>query len=136
MKHTEMTQLYSSPNGDTWFLVGDPATGTAFVQHKANPLSGGQVTDIPIATFLSWSRSPEQEALLSLLGTQVADALNAEADNASTAVSSDREWSDTELSELEDLLMCEVSIKEIARLLQRDHDDVQNKVVEIGRACR
>ena len=73
---------------------------------------------------------------MSLLGTQVPDALNAEADNAPTAVRSDREWSDTDLSELEDLLMCEVSIKEIARLLQRDHDDVQNKVVEIGRACR
>ena len=73
---------------------------------------------------------------MSLLGTQVPNALNADADDAATPVSSDREWSDAELSELEDLLMCEISIKEIARLLQRDHDDVQNEVVEIGRACR
>ena len=47
-----------------------------------------------------------------------------------------REWSDAELMELGDLLMYEISIKEIARLLERDHGDVQAKVVEIGRACR
>ena len=47
-----------------------------------------------------------------------------------------REWSDPELLELGDLLMYEISIKEIARLLERDHGDVQAKVVEIGRACR
>ncbi len=73
------------------------------------------------------------------MGTQVQvpAALNSDADNAPMfVVSSGREWSDAELSELEDLLLCEVSIKEIARLLRRDHNDVENKVVEIGRACR
>ena len=28
----EMRQLYRSPNGDSWFLVLDPATGSAFRQ--------------------------------------------------------------------------------------------------------
>lgn len=136
MKQPKPTQLYRSPNGDTWFLVGDPATGVSFVRHKANIPSGGQVTDIAIDTFLSGPRNPEHEALLSLLGSQVSDTLAADADDAPSAVSSGREWSDAELSELEDLLLCEVSIKEIARLLYRDHEDVENKVVEIGRACR
>jgi hypothetical protein len=29
-----------------------------------------------------------------------------------------------------------LSIEEIARLLRRDHGEVQDKVVEVGRACR
>jgi hypothetical protein len=29
-----------------------------------------------------------------------------------------------------------LSMEEIARLLRRDHGDVQDKVVEVGRACR
>ena len=29
-------ELYSSPNGDKWFLSGDPATGNAFIRHEAN----------------------------------------------------------------------------------------------------
>ena len=45
-------------------------------------------------------------------------------------------WSPDELTELGDLLLCEIPIQEIARLLGRDLDDVENKVVEIGRACR
>ena len=44
-------------------------------------------------------------------------------------------WSAGELTELGDLLLCEIPIQEIARLLGRDLDDVENKVVEIGRAC-
>jgi hypothetical protein len=47
-----------------------------------------------------------------------------------------REWSADELTELGDLLLCEVSLQEIARLLGRNPDDVEDKVVEIGRACR
>jgi hypothetical protein len=41
-------ELYRSPNGDTWFLAGDPETGSAFVMHQANAPSGGQVTEIEI----------------------------------------------------------------------------------------
>jgi hypothetical protein len=34
------------------------------------------------------------------------------------------------------MLVRGLSIDEIARHLRRDHSDVQDKVVEIGRACR
>jgi hypothetical protein len=52
------------------------------------------------------------------------------------AGNSRRGWSDDELTELGDLLMCEISIQEIARLLGRDHDDVREKVLdEIRQAC-
>jgi hypothetical protein len=40
-----MEQLYRSPNGDTWFLARDPATGLGSVRHQANASSGGQVTE-------------------------------------------------------------------------------------------
>jgi hypothetical protein len=43
-----------------------------------------------------------------------------------------RKWSADELAELGDLLLREISIQEIARLLGRDLDDVENKVVEKG----
>jgi len=47
-----------------------------------------------------------------------------------------RKWSADELTELGDLLLCEISMQEIARLLGRELDDLENKAVEIGRACR
>ncbi len=34
------------------------------------------------------------------------------------------------------MLIRGLSTEEIARLLRRDHGDVQDKIVEIGRACR
>ena len=62
-------ELYSSPNGDKWFLSGDPATGNVFIRHEANIPSGGHVTEMDIATFLSsGQRNPEHQALLKLLG--------------------------------------------------------------------
>src|SRR5438105_12422812 len=63
---SETSQLYRSPNGDSWFLVRDPETGSAFVRHHANAPSGGQMTDIELGAFLSASGSPEHEALLRL----------------------------------------------------------------------
>ena len=63
-------ELYSSPNGDKWFLSGDPATGNVFIRHEANIPSGGHVTEMDIATFLSsGQRNPEHQALFHLLGT-------------------------------------------------------------------
>lgn len=47
-----------------------------------------------------------------------------------------REWSDAELNEVGDMLVRGLSIEEIARRLRRDHGEVQDKVVEVGRACR
>jgi len=29
-------ELYSSPNGDKWFLIGDPDTDNVFIRHEAN----------------------------------------------------------------------------------------------------
>jgi hypothetical protein len=69
----ETRQLYRSPNGDTWFLARDPATGSAFVRHQANAPSGGQVTNIELGAFLSGPRNPEHEALLRLIGASILD---------------------------------------------------------------
>ena len=46
-----------------------------------------------------------------------------------------REWSDTELNELGDMLVRGLSIEEIAHRLCRDKVEVRNKVAEVGRAC-
>jgi len=126
-----MNALYRSPNGDTWFLTRDPATGLAFVRHQANAASGGQVTDIDVADFLDGPQSPERDALLRVIGAAIGDPLAA----AAEAVNAGREWSDAELSELGDLLLCGLSIEEIAPLLGRDQHEVRDKVAEVGRAC-
>jgi hypothetical protein len=132
----ETRQLYRSPNGDSWCLARDPAMGTAFVRHQANASSGGHVTDIELGAFLSGPRNPEHEALLRLIGASILDPHGAEVADEPAAVNTRREWSDGELNELGDMLVRGVPMEEIARLLRRDHGDVQNKVVEIGRACR
>ena len=46
------------------------------------------------------------------------------------------EWSDAELTELGTMLVRGLSMDEIARLPRRDHGEVRDKVVDIGRACR
>jgi hypothetical protein len=51
-------------------------------------------------------------------------------------VNTAREWSGAELTELGNMLVRGLSMEEVARLLRRDHGDVQDKVVEVGRACR
>jgi hypothetical protein len=136
MKRTAARLLYRSPNGDIWFLARNPETGAAFVSHQANAPSGGQVTDIEIRAFLSGPRNPERDALLRLLGTFIVDPHAAEADDEPLDVDSGREWSDAELRELGDMLIRGLSIEEIARLLCRDRDEVREKVVDVGRACR
>ena len=132
----EMRQLYRSPNGDTWFLARDPATGSAFVRPQANAPSGGQVTDIELGAFLSGPRNPEHEALLRLIGAPILDPRGADADDEPAVVNTGREWSDGELNELGNMLVRGLPMEEIARLLRRDHGEVEDKVVEIGRACR
>jgi hypothetical protein len=72
MARVEKRELYSSPNGDRWFLSRDPATGGVFVRHEANVPSGGQVTDFDIGAFLSiGEQHPEHQALLRLIGTLI-----------------------------------------------------------------
>jgi hypothetical protein len=67
-------ELYSSSNGDRWFLGRDLATGDVFVRHQPNVPSGGRPSDIDIAAFLSRApRNPEHQALLHLIGTLVED---------------------------------------------------------------
>ena len=132
----EMKQLYRSPNGDAWFLARDPATGSAIVRHEANAPSGGQVTDIDLGAFLSGPGSPEDEALLRLIGASILNPRAAEADGEPQAVNTGREWSDAEMNGLGEMLVRGVSIEEIARRLRRDKAEVRDKVAEMGRACR
>lgn len=68
----EKRALYSSPNGDRWFLARDPASGNVFIRHEANVPSGGRVREIEIGAFFSGGlRNPEHRALLDLIGTLV-----------------------------------------------------------------
>jgi hypothetical protein len=108
----------------------------AFVRHQGNASSGGQITDIEIATFLSGPPHPEQEALLRVIGASIVDPQGATVEDKPPAVDSDREWSDAELTELGNMLVRGLSIEEIAQLLRRDHGEVRDKVAEVGRACR
>ena len=65
---TKARKLYSSPNGDRWYLIRD-GSGEIFVRHEANLASGGNVAHIEIGTFLSSGRGPEHQELLRLIGT-------------------------------------------------------------------
>lgn len=56
--------LYRSSNGDRWWLMRDPVSGSMFVRHEANPASGGRVSDTDVEEFLSRNGSgPEYAAL-------------------------------------------------------------------------
>ena len=69
---TERRELYRSPNGDTWSLGREPATGLAFVIHQPNGPSGGRNSHIELGAFLRSAPSgPEHQALLRLIGTLV-----------------------------------------------------------------
>ena len=131
-----MEQLYRSPNGDTWFLARDPATGLGTVRHEANASSGGQVTDLEISAFLSGPAHLEQEALLRVIGASIIDPHGTAVEDDPPAADAGREWSDAELTQLGKLLVRGLSIEEIARVLRRDHREVRGKVAEVGRACR
>ncbi len=65
---TKARKLYSSPNGDRWYLIRD-ASGAVFVRHEANSASGGNIAHVEIGTFLSSRRGPGQEELLRLIGS-------------------------------------------------------------------
>jgi hypothetical protein len=70
----ERRELYSSPNGDRWFLGRDPDTGEIFVRHEPSVPSGGRPSDIDVGAFLSRGpRNPEHQALLRLIGTLIED---------------------------------------------------------------
>jgi hypothetical protein len=66
----ETRLIFSSPNGDDWFLAYDRLSERTFVQHRANAASGGHVTESDIGDFLSRGpRNPEHLALLRLIGS-------------------------------------------------------------------
>jgi hypothetical protein len=61
--------IYVSSSGDRWLLLRDPSDGRSFVRHEANVASGGHVTDIALAAFLTVDRGgPEHQALWALIG--------------------------------------------------------------------
>jgi hypothetical protein len=64
-------ELYSSPNGDRWYLARD-RSGRVLVRHEPNLPSGGRSTEIDIGLFLRTGRGPEHAELLRLIGTLVA----------------------------------------------------------------
>jgi hypothetical protein len=65
-------ELYSSSNGDQWFLVRDTASGEVFVRHEPNAASGGEAARIEIGEFLIRGvYGPQHQALLHLIGTLV-----------------------------------------------------------------
>jgi hypothetical protein len=67
-------RLYSSPNGDRWYLVRDPGSGQVFIMHEPNAPSGGRTSCIEIAEFLHrGGHGPEHKELLRLIGTLVED---------------------------------------------------------------
>ena len=91
-----MEQLYRSPNGDSWFLARDPASGLGIVRHQANASSGGRVSDAEIDDFLGGPQSPEPDALLRVIGAFIVDPQGAAAEEPS-GVDAPRERSDAEL---------------------------------------
>ena len=71
-------EIYSSSNGDLWFLARDSDSGQVFVVHEPNLASGGQPSQIDIGSFLSrGERGPEYQELLRLIGSLVQGGLSA-----------------------------------------------------------
>jgi hypothetical protein len=68
MNNIRTKELYSSPNGDRWYLCRE-GSGQLFIAHHANLPSGGQISRIELADFLSRGCGPEQQSLLQLIGT-------------------------------------------------------------------
>ena len=64
-------ELYRSPNGDSWLLGREPATGHVFIIHQPNAPSGGRLSHIELGEFLRKGDGPEQQALLRLIGILV-----------------------------------------------------------------
>jgi hypothetical protein len=68
----QLREVYASENGDRWQLGCDVASGRVFVRHEANLPSGGHVTDVELAAFLSGpGHRPEHRALIHIIGNLV-----------------------------------------------------------------
>jgi hypothetical protein len=63
--------IYQSSSGDTWYLARNGA-GSVFVRHVPNQPSGGRLSEISVASFLTQSGGgPEHQELMRLIGTLV-----------------------------------------------------------------
>jgi hypothetical protein len=60
-------RIYSSQNGDRWWLIWDDATGRKVVRHEANQSSGGHCTDTDAEEFLRQAGSGPEYAALRLM---------------------------------------------------------------------
>jgi hypothetical protein len=68
----EARELYSSTNGDRWYLVRDPDSGRVFIEHKPNVSSGGRTAHMDVGEFLlRGGAGPEHQELLRLIGTLI-----------------------------------------------------------------
>ena len=66
--------LYSSGNGDRWYLARELGSGHVFVRHEPNAASGGRTAEIESGEFLIRGvHGPEHRELLRLIGTLVED---------------------------------------------------------------
>jgi hypothetical protein len=74
MNNIRTKELYSSPNGDRWYLCGE-GSGRLFIAHHANLPSGGQISRIELADFLLRGYGPEQQSLLQLIGMLMDESL-------------------------------------------------------------
>jgi hypothetical protein len=69
---SDRRELYRSPNGDSWFVGREPASGEAFIIHQPNGPSGGQLSHVELGEFLrGGAERPERRALLRLIGMLV-----------------------------------------------------------------
>jgi hypothetical protein len=72
-------EIYSSPNGDRWFLVRATASEPVSVRHEPNLPSGGRPESIDLGTFLrSGAAGPEHQALMHLIGSLLDEETSAE----------------------------------------------------------
>jgi hypothetical protein len=73
MEKVHTRELYSSPNGDRWYLCRD-TSGKMFVLHQANIPAGGRISQIEVGDFLTRGYGPEQQALLEMIGSLIEPA--------------------------------------------------------------
>jgi hypothetical protein len=68
----EMRELYSSSNGDRWYLARNADSGQVFIRHEPNLPSGGKPADLEVGMFLRLrGQGPEHQELVRLIGTLV-----------------------------------------------------------------
>ena len=65
--------FHTSANGDRWSLGCDPGTGRAFVLHEPGEAADRAACEIEVGSFLVLCRGPEQDALLTLIGSLVSE---------------------------------------------------------------